>query len=418
MDLFSENPTIFTVSQLRETLNNVINEAFSGPILVRGVISSIPKQYPQFVFFDLKDEKKNQFFTVFAMKNNFLRAEAKLRDAGLVDKLTVDVPVMLIAKIKVSTQKQIAVRLVMEDIVPDYTKSLLKNQKDETLEKLQKEGLLSLQKQIQIPRLIKKIAVITSDQGTSLKDIRSAIGVAQKYIDIVFVSTRVEGASAINGVIDAIKRINKFKLDVDLILLARGGGSTVDLAVFNDYNLCKEVTKSKIPIIAAIGHDKDELAVEFASYNRPNPATPSGAGSFIRKIVLNNFLEFRETFSLVLNLTKSSYDMNITKINENISLVLSLIKNALNHSLEKILTLISDIKNNIIQVYDNEQKYLSLLTETVQAYNHKQVLKRGYAVVWSGDKAVKLAKNVKQKMQIEFYDDKIMVERVQNDKQK
>lgn len=411
MDLFSEKPKIFTVSELRNTLNNIIESQFAGHILLRGVVSSQPKQYPQFVFFDIKDENKNQFFTVFAMKSNFLKAESKLRALGVVDKLTQDVPIMLIAKVKISAQKQISLRLVMEDIVPDYTKSVLKDQKDLTLERLQKENLLDLQKQLVLPKLIKKIAIITSDQGTSLKDIRSAIGIAQKYIDIVFVSSRVEGDSAIAGVIDAVERLNDKRLGIDLILLARGGGSAVDLSVFNDYELCKAVTKSLVPVVAAIGHDKDELAVEFASYLRPSPATPSGAGAFVKKIILDNFIEFKREFSNIFNLIESSFDVNILKIRELLINIIRVSEHKISTELERIKNILESIKIGVKSIFENEERYLNLLVETVKAYDHKKVLKRGYAVVWSGDKIIKTASNSKDIMEIEFFDDKIKVER-------
>jgi exodeoxyribonuclease VII large subunit len=68
---------------------------------------------------------------------------------------------------------------------------------------------------------------------------------------------------------------------VDLILLARGGGSEQSLAVFNDYRICREICLSTIPIVAAIGHEKDLSAAELCAHLLPTPSTPSGAGRFL-----------------------------------------------------------------------------------------------------------------------------------------
>ncbi|MEI6093462.1 MAG: exodeoxyribonuclease VII large subunit [bacterium] len=409
---FSELP-IFSISELREQISRTIKTSFSTPIIIKGVIASEPKLYPSFVFFDIRDEQKNMSFTLYGYIGNFHNIQKKLRATGAVEKITEDVPVMLIVEPVVSSQKNISIRLNIIDVIPEYTTSILASAKNITLNKLTEEGLVDLQKTLSLPILIRNIGLITSDQGTSAQDISSAMGGARKFYDIIFQSVRVEGPSAVVNIVDAIEKFNKYKkeLNIDVILIARGGGSNLDLAVFNDYEICKAVCLSKIPVITAIGHDKDEHAVEICSHITPIPSTPSGIGSFLKQ----RMFDLKEDLEICIQDIASEMTEKLMKeevlVKNLLANVLSSIKNALRIQVVKLKNLIEAVIRESKRILDYSDERVRELIKLLGAYDHLSVLKRGYAVVWNQENIVRTKKELPSLAEIEFIDGKIGIKK-------
>ncbi|MCX6112854.1 MAG: exodeoxyribonuclease VII large subunit [Proteobacteria bacterium] len=410
---FSNLP-IFSISELREHISKLVKSHFSTPIIIKGVISSEPKLYPSFVFFDIRDEQKNMSFTLYGYIGNFYNIQKKLKATGAVEKLTEDVPVMLIVEPVISSQKNISIRLNIVDIIPEYTTSILASAKNITLNKLTEEGLVDLQKNIELPLLIRNIGLITSDQGTSVQDISSAMGPTRKFYNIIFQSVRVEGSSAVSHIVEAIEKFNKYKrsLDIDVLLIARGGGSSLDLAAFNDYELCKAVCLSKIPIITAIGHDKDEHAVELCSHLTPIPSTPSGIGTFLKQ----RMLDVKEDLEVSIQEVASEVVEKLIKeevlVKNYLSSVLASIKNAFRIQIIQLKNVIDSVARESKRIFDYSEERVKELIRLLDAYNHTTVLKRGYSVVWDKkNKVVKSKHDMPEEAKIEFHDGKVCVKK-------
>jgi exodeoxyribonuclease VII large subunit len=413
----------FSVNQLRDHLSRIVKSNFTTPIIVRGIIASDPKIYPSFVFFDIRDEQKNLSFTLYGYIGNFYNIEKKLKATGVIEKLGQDVPVMLIVEPLISTQKKVDIRLNIIDVIPEYTTSIIANAKNITLNKLTEEGIVNLQKSLELPTFIKTLALISSDQGTSVQDISSAMGKSKKFYKIIFKSTRVEGNQAAHEIIQAIELFSKNAkgLNIDAIIIARGGGSNTDLAVFDDYELCKTVCLCKIPIITAIGHDKDEHAIEICSYLTPIPSTPSGIGTFFKQH-LNNVKEDLEI--AIQELAEKLVQRFIREeslISNKLSSVLSSVKNVFKIHVLKIKNLLDTVIKDSKRLFDYQDERLQELSKLLKAYNHNTVLQRGYAVVWDNKgEVVKNTKQMTSEADIEFVDGKISVRKdeIMEDKKK
>ena len=407
-----ENFQVFSVSELREILSHIVKTSFERPIIIRGVISSKPSVYPSFAYFDIKDEKENMTFNISTYIGNYYNIEKKLKATGAVEKLTEDVPVMLVVEPYVSTQKRISFMLRAIDVIPEYTTSILANEKNITINKLAEEGLLDLQKKLELPILIKNVGLITSDQGTSVQDITSAMGEAAKFFKIIFQPVRVEGNSATTNMIEAINTFNKYakKLDIDVILIARGGGSPIDLAPFNDYELCKTVCISKIPIITAIGHDKDEHAIELCSHITPEPSTPSGIGAFLKQHVR----DAKEDLEIAIQeITEQIFERFLKEeahVRAALSTVMMSVKRFFSVNTEKLKALLFNVAKDSARILKLNEDRLEQFEKLLDAYNHGSVLKRGYSVVWSNKGlVVKSVDAMTHEAEIEFVDGRIHV---------
>ena len=154
----------------------------------------------------------------------------------------------------------------------------LKRKYEELKQKLFNEGLFDREKKLQIPKLPKKIGVITSPSGAAIRDVLSILKRRFPLLPIVIFPITVQGDNAAPDIEDALKKAN-LRADCDVLILTRGGGSLEDLWAFNEEIVARAIHTSKIPIISAIGHETDTTIADFVSDIRA--PTPSGAAEIV-----------------------------------------------------------------------------------------------------------------------------------------
>ena len=154
----------------------------------------------------------------------------------------------------------------------------LKRKYEELKQKLFNEGLFDREKKLQIPKLPKKIGVITSPSGAAIRDVLSILKRRFPLLPIVIFPITVQGDNAAPDIENALKNAN-LRADCDVLILTRGGGSLEDLWAFNEEIVARAIHVSKIPIISAIGHETDTTIADFVSDIRA--PTPSGAAEIV-----------------------------------------------------------------------------------------------------------------------------------------
>ena len=154
----------------------------------------------------------------------------------------------------------------------------LKRKYEELKQKLFNEGLFDREKKLQIPKLPKKIGVITSPSGAAIRDVLSILKRRFPLLPIVIFPITVQGDNAVPDIENALKKAN-LRADCDVLILTRGGGSLEDLWAFNEEIVARAIHASEIPIISAIGHETDTTIADFVSDIRA--PTPSGAAEIV-----------------------------------------------------------------------------------------------------------------------------------------
>ncbi|UCH98358.1 MAG: hypothetical protein JSV88_16360, partial [Candidatus Aminicenantes bacterium] len=253
-------PESYSVAELRNRLDRLIREGIRGNIWVRGVIASDVKNYKWASYLDLKDEDENRdiFFRVEIKTHNLEKIERKLQESGAAQSLERDLPVFCHVEVYLPLRNVVDIRLSLLDILPEYTQAKIRNQREITLDKLKEEGIIENQKRLVVPVFISRLGLITSGQGTSIRDIKAGLHPYENKYRFFFVDSRMEGAHAVDSIIQAITFLESSPgIELDAIIIARGGGSEQSLAVFNDLRLCRKVCHTPIPILTAIGHEKD-----------------------------------------------------------------------------------------------------------------------------------------------------------------
>lgn len=253
-------------------------------------------------------------------------------------------------------------------------------------EKLQEEGLFSEKAKKRLPLYTDKVGVITSPTGAAVRDIINVTRKRNSSVKILIYPALVQGAGASASIIDGIKYLN-LRDDIDVIILARGGGSIEELFSFNDENLAREIYKSRIPIITGIGHETDFTIADFVSDVRAS--TPSQAAEIA---------VFRED-DLYLKLNSIKTDLT-DKINNKIKLQRNLLDSILNKlnilspqnkiageylALDRLKDILILKINNII---DKNKDKLYSLNQLLENKSPLNILKRGYSVIRDTDDTI------------------------------
>lgn len=163
-------------------------------------------------------------------------------------------------------------------------------------EKLQKEGLFDEENKLPLPEWAEHVGVITSPTGDALQDILTTIKKRWPLTRVYLYPALVQGKEAPASLIAALQAAQKNKL-LDVIIIARGGGSAEDLSCFNDEGLARAVFASRIPTVSGVGHESDFTIIDFVASRRA--PTPTGAAVLVTKDQYQVIREVNEKLNLI-----------------------------------------------------------------------------------------------------------------------
>ncbi|HDQ04404.1 MAG TPA: exodeoxyribonuclease VII large subunit [Deltaproteobacteria bacterium] len=260
-------PETITVSQLNENIKYILEETF-GYVWVEGEISNLRRPQSGHVYFTLKDEKSQVRAVYFKQFGRYQQ--------GLTFELEEGLNILCRAKVSVYPPRG-EYQLIVESAEPRGTGALQKLF-EQLKARLAAEGLFDERHKKPIPFLPKNIGVITSPSGAVIKDVLSIAKRRFPSVNIIVAPARVQGGEAAAEVIRALKNLHADRR-AEVIIIARGGGSLEDLAPFNDESLAREIYRSSIPLVSAVGHETDFTICDFVADLRA--PTPSAAAELV-----------------------------------------------------------------------------------------------------------------------------------------
>ena len=256
----------YGVTQFNRALKDMIEDHFSY-VSIKGEISEIRIATKGQIYLTLKDETSILSAVVWEQKTRSLAFEPE-----------VGMEVTLIGKVTTWSKFKTTYQIDVDKIEIAGEGALLKLI-EERKKRLEEKGYFEEVNKKKIPYLPSRIGVITSPTGSVIHDIINRVSNRFK-IPIDLWPVAVQGAEAAKNIIGAINGFNEMiDNQPDVIIIARGGGSTEDLMAFNDEKLAEVVSLSKIPIISAVGHETDTTIIDFVSDLRAS--TPTAAAELV-----------------------------------------------------------------------------------------------------------------------------------------
>ena len=399
----------YKVSQFNKAIKDVVELNFNY-VRIRGEISDLKNASSGHLYLTLKDDSSVLNATIWNQKKDYLKIKPEI-----------GMEVVVLGKISTYAKSISTYSINIDDLELAGEGALLKLI-EERKSRLKLKGIFNIESKKEIPYLPKKIGIITSLTGSVIHDIINRI--KDRFptnIDIWPIS--VQGLKSAEEAIEAIKGFNdkNYPNPPQVIIIARGGGSTEDLMSFNDENLALAVYNSIIPIISAIGHETDTTIIDYCSDLRASTPTAAAEKAVpmrleLIQLVLTlsqrlDFLQdniFINKKSELVNLSKflkapkliiDSYKDKINLVSENIFFKLQNIYNNYYNKLYNFNKLLrfpykdisdmklrlenisKDINRNIFNKKSYQQKELSKLSRLLDSNSLYANLKKGYSIV-------------------------------------
>jgi len=255
-------PVPYTVSQLMARIRSTVEaDPLLADVSVEGEVSNFRQAVSGHCYFTLKDAGAELRCVMWRSVAQVLRALPADGDLVLAH-----------GRVGVYEQRG-SVQLYVDHLEPAGV-GLLYQEFERLKARLEAEGLFAPERKRPLPRFPRRIGVVTSPIAAALRDILNVLARRYPLAEVVLSPTLVQGEDAPPQIVAALQALNE-REDVDVILLARGGGSLEELWAFNDERVARAVADSRIPVVCGVGHETDFSLADFAADRRA--PTPSAA---------------------------------------------------------------------------------------------------------------------------------------------
>ena len=415
---------VFTLQQVVRSIKKTLEDRYSQNYWVKAEMHKLNKYPSGHAFPELVQKDDNKIvaqITGTIWKQQLERINTKFIEV-VKEPLKEGTTLLLLVKINYSETFGLGLQIL--DIDPSFSLGELQKQREETLRKLAKEGLLNLNQKLHFPLLPKRVAIISADSSKGLSDFMQVLQENEKsyFIFTHLFNAYLQGDVAVQSIISALKKIKRVKDHFDIVIIVRGGGAEVGMTCYNNYDLCKAIAEFPLPVLTGIGHSTNLNVAEMVSFR--NEITPTKLAEFL----LQTFREFeqetkrlnREMIAHSLQLidkTKQDFNGQVRVFKHASLRFTDSLKNELNQQIielknttryflknenDAVLSLKNDyrivtkeiitaerntlsliskpIKGSLLHFFERKESDLEQLEKTVNILNPSNVLQRGYSL--------------------------------------
>lgn len=309
---------------------------------------------------------------------------------------TLKVGMKVLLQVTVTFHEVYGYSLVVQDIDPTYTMGDMARRRKEILEQLEKDGVIGLNRELEIPALPQRIAVISSATAAGWGDFRNQLdgNIYGFRFYVKLFPAAMQGDDVERSVISALNAVAMRREDFDVVIIIRGGGAVSELSCFDSYNLAFNIANFPLPVITGIGHERDDTVADVVAHTKVK--TPTAAAEFIINRVF-------DTASELENLTRRMSDaitekMNAEKVRiERMSQKLPSLFAVLKTRQEQVLeTLWIRSVNGVRNMLTAQAHKLEIVDKTLAAADPQVILRRGYSLTRLNGRAVRCASDLKK----------------------
>jgi len=270
-----------TLSELNKQIGEVLAGAFPVGVWVIGEISELKENRNGHCYLELIEKQGNEIvarsratiwsYTFRMLKPYFETTTGQLFSPGI----------KILVQVSVEFHPSFGLSLNIRDIDPVYTVGDMALQRNEIINRLKAEGVFDMNRELDLPLVPQKIAVISSATAAGYQDfINQLLNNQQgyKFYTKLFPAT-MQGVETVPTIIRALEKVYRYEDFFDAVVIIRGGGATADLSSFDNYDLAYHVTQFPLPVITGIGHEKDDTIIDLVAHTRLK--TPTAVAEFL-----------------------------------------------------------------------------------------------------------------------------------------
>lgn len=376
--------------ELTQRVSDVVNQAFPYPLWVVGEISDLHVGASGHCYLQLieKDQTRG---TVLAQVRAMIWANRwwLIRDGfeqQTGQRLENGLKVML--QVQVNMHPQYGLSLNILNFDPTYTLGEMARRRLEILRQLKEDGVLEMNKQLPFPTLPQRIAVVSAEGAAGYGDFKKQLSensFGLKFYCHLFPAV-MQGEQTETSVMEALERIYEHQDAFDVVVIIRGGGATVDLASFDNYNLASAVAQFPLPILVGIGHDRDETVLDHVAHHAVK--TPTAAAALLIERLTDRLVELQELEQNLRQATEGIMERERLRLQRAANAVRGT-HVTLQRQLNQLEMTRQKLTMNTRQRIDRETDKLDYLSRTVRMAQPDNILKRGFSIVRKNGHAIK-----------------------------
>ena len=284
------------------------------------------------------------------------------------------VGMQVLVEVSVAFHPVYGLSLNVWNIDPTYTQGDLAKQRQATILRLTEDGVMELQQRLELPTLIRKVAVISAADAAGYGDFcdqlqNNRFGVK---FEVELFAAVMQGDHAPKSIIKALNEIVSEEEKWDILVIIRGGGATTDLGCFDDYELASHCAQFPLPILSGIGHTRDMSIVDMVAHT--SVKTPTAAAEWLIERVAEQVEMIRQ---LALRLQRATQHAVVQENNK-----LQAYMQRMSHAAQRLLM--------------QEQNRLQMWTKTIELHSPERIFKMGYSLTMVNGKPVMRKEDVKE----------------------
>ena len=352
--------------ELQNRLKQGIEGLFSSRIWIKAEISAVKARTGGHCYMELSQSDDNGLVAkasaiIWSSRFRFIAPYFEsVTGSPLKEGMTV------LVEVQVNYSQLYGMSLIINDIDPEYSLGVRALERQKTIERLQTEGLMDLQKELALASLPYRIAVISAEDAAGYRDFmrhlhENPYGFA---FETVLYPALMQGVDCPDSIIAALDAVNESEEKYDVVMILRGGGAKLDLACFDDYDLAAVIAQYPLPVLTAIGHDQDHHVCDMVAYEYLK--TPTALADFILEMYEDEdarLSSFASRMRLAFTGRLAAMETSVANLNVR-------------------------IRNASVTKVSFCESSLELLRTRIEAADPRSILKRGYALATDADGVV------------------------------
>jgi exodeoxyribonuclease VII large subunit len=303
-----------TLFELNERIRETLLDVFPTTVWVIGEISELKENRSGHCYLELIEKEGNEIvararatiwsYTYRMLKPYFETTTGRLFTQGI----------KILVQVSIEYHPAYGLSLNIKDIDPVYTVGDLALQRKEIISRLQNEGVFEMNKELHLPLVPQKIAVISSKTAAGYQDFINQLENNEfgfRFYTQLF-EAYMQGSEAAPSIIHALERIFEYEFFFDAVVIIRGGGATADLSCFDNYDLAFNITQFPLPVITGIGHEKDDTIVDMVAHTRLK--TPTAVAEFFIAGMKRFYERLLELENEIVTLTRETIEIQKNRL--------------------------------------------------------------------------------------------------------
>lgn len=376
------NEQQFSLFDLQRQIKSSLDDAFALPVWVKAEISEMTVNRSGHCYLDLVETEAGTdtviarcratiwSYTFRMLKPYFETTTGQAFAQGI----------KILVQAKIEYHEVFGFSLNIRDIDPVYTLGDLARQRREIINKLKEDGVFEMNKELELPLVPQRIAIISSPTAAGLQDFVDQLhNNPHKFVFYTKLFPAImQGSEAPRSIMNALDFIYEYENLFDVVVIIRGGGAQIDLACFDNYELAFHAAQFPLPIITGIGHDKDDSVLDMVAHTRMK--TPTAVAEFLISGALQFAQHLNELETHFVELVNDQLEANKDRLMDAADQLNLLVNQFVSKQNNRLEIAGIQLKNQTESFLKSQQTELKKLTVGVQNLTARYITKQNHAL--------------------------------------